>query len=114
MENPVVHFEIIGKNPKLLRDYYEKPFGWRTRIDLTVAPEVSDKGSYGFIEWIATGDGTGMPEESVEAKVFETVPFSMSECRTWKQLCEGPKTWGEANTWTSHKSRWRTNCRTLP
>jgi predicted enzyme related to lactoylglutathione lyase len=61
MENPVVHFEIIGKNPKLLRDYYEKLFGWRTSIDLTVAPEVSDKGSYGFIERIATGDGTGIP-----------------------------------------------------
>jgi predicted enzyme related to lactoylglutathione lyase len=61
MENPVVHFEIVGKNPSLLREYYEKLFGWRTRIDPTVAPEVSDKGSYGFIERIATRDGTGIP-----------------------------------------------------
>lgn len=58
MKNPVVHFEIIGKNPKVLREYYEKLFGWRTSIDPTVALEVSDKGSYGFIERI---DGAGIP-----------------------------------------------------
>jgi hypothetical protein len=27
--NPVVHFEIIGKNPDKLRDYFGELFGWQ-------------------------------------------------------------------------------------
>ena len=29
MANPVVHFEIIGKNPDKLRDYFGELFGWQ-------------------------------------------------------------------------------------
>jgi predicted enzyme related to lactoylglutathione lyase len=28
MANPVVHFEVIGKDPDKLRDYYGQLFGW--------------------------------------------------------------------------------------
>jgi hypothetical protein len=27
--HPVVHFEIIGKNPEKLRDYFGELFGWQ-------------------------------------------------------------------------------------
>lgn len=61
MANPVVHFEIIGKNGPKLRSYYEDLFGWKSKIDPTVATEVSEVGNYGFIDKIATPDGTGIP-----------------------------------------------------
>lgn len=28
MANPVVHFEVTGKNAKKLQDFYKKAFGW--------------------------------------------------------------------------------------
>ena len=28
--HPVVHFEIIGKNPDMLRNYFGELFGWQT------------------------------------------------------------------------------------
>ena len=31
MANPVVHFEIIGKNRELLESFYENVFSWRYR-----------------------------------------------------------------------------------
>ena len=29
MANPVVHFEVIGKDPEKLRSYYGELFGWK-------------------------------------------------------------------------------------
>jgi uncharacterized protein len=61
MSNPVVHFEIIGKDAKNLRAYYKKLFGWEANTDSPVAPEVSAKGNYGFIQKVTAEDGTGIP-----------------------------------------------------
>src|SRR5690348_11770542 len=61
MANPVVHFEIIGKNAPLLRDYYKELFDWHSDTNSAVAPEVSAPGNYGFIDKTATEDGTGIP-----------------------------------------------------
>lgn len=61
MPDPVVHFEIIGKDAGALRNYYHELFGWNANIASSVAPEVSDEGNYGFINKIATPDGTGIP-----------------------------------------------------
>lgn len=33
MPNPVVHFEIAGKNGKGLQDFYTKLFGWKVNSD---------------------------------------------------------------------------------
>jgi uncharacterized protein len=61
MADPVVHFEIIGRQPEALRRYYAELFGWHA-IDAPVAPEVSDAGGYGFVEKIPVDDrGTGIP-----------------------------------------------------
>lgn len=61
MPQPVVHFEIIGKDAPKLREYYAALFGWEADTDSQVAPEVSDAGNYGFINKISTPDGTGIP-----------------------------------------------------
>lgn len=61
MAQPVVHFEIIGKNAPLLREYYKELFEWETDINSAVAREVSAPGNYGFIDKATTEDGTGIP-----------------------------------------------------
>ena len=61
MADPVVHFEIIGKNAAHLRSYYKDLFGWNADTNSDVAPEVSAPGNYGFIEKVSTEDGTGIP-----------------------------------------------------
>ena len=60
MAQPVVHFEVIGRNPDQLRRYYADLFGWTFDTPSPVAKEVSDPGSYGFIELITGDDGTGI------------------------------------------------------
>jgi predicted enzyme related to lactoylglutathione lyase len=57
---PVVHFEVIGKDPDRLRSYFGELFGWHFDTPSPVAPEVSEPGGYGFLELIATADGTGI------------------------------------------------------
>ncbi|CAM2949449.1 hypothetical protein DFJ75_0083 [Williamsia muralis] len=60
MAQPVVHFEIIGSNPDNLRGYYSALFGWEFDPPSTVAAEISEPDSYGFLDLIATPDGTGI------------------------------------------------------
>lgn len=58
---PVVHFEIIGKNPEKLRNYFGELFGWQFDTSSPVAEAVSDPANYGFVDRIATPDGGGIP-----------------------------------------------------
>ena len=60
MARPVVHFEVIGKDPDQLRHYYGDLFGWTFDTPSPVAKEVSDSDSYGFIELITADDGSGI------------------------------------------------------
>ncbi len=60
MAHPVVHFEVIGSNPDVLRRYYGDLFGWTFDTPSPVAQEVSEADSYGFIDLVTTGDGTGI------------------------------------------------------
>ncbi|MDQ6777633.1 MAG: VOC family protein [Actinomycetota bacterium] len=61
MGNPVVHFEITGTDPNLLREYYGKLFGWEFDTSGPVAPAVSEPGNYGFTDGNTTSDGIGIP-----------------------------------------------------
>ena len=61
MGNPVVHFEVIGKNPKKLRAFFGELFEWEFDTEAPVAEEVSQTGDYGFINRYTTSDGTGIP-----------------------------------------------------
>src|SRR5512143_4198324 len=61
MGQPVVHFEIIGRDPEKLRSYYRDLFGWEHDTSSPVAEAVSQPGQYGFIERNTTPDGVGIP-----------------------------------------------------
>jgi hypothetical protein len=58
MGQPVVHFEIIGKDPAALRRYYGDLFGWEFEVGGAVAESVSAPGEYGFVE---PGEAGGPP-----------------------------------------------------
>jgi predicted enzyme related to lactoylglutathione lyase len=60
MGQPVVHFEVIGNDPQKLRDYYTGLFGWQFQTPSPVAQEVSEPGSYGFLDLVTSEDGTGI------------------------------------------------------
>ena len=61
MSQPVVHFEIVGKDPTRLRKYFGDLFGWQFDLPSPVAPEVSAPDNYGFVNLITSEDGTGIP-----------------------------------------------------
>ncbi len=58
---PVVHFEIIGKDPVRLRGYYGELFGWEFDTSAPVSEAVSEPMNYGFVQGGTTSDGTGIP-----------------------------------------------------
>jgi uncharacterized protein len=58
MSAPVVHFEIIGKDPDRLRRFYNALFGWDGEISPT-ADEISDAGQYTFIDPIPVPGAPG-------------------------------------------------------
>jgi predicted enzyme related to lactoylglutathione lyase len=51
MANPVVHFEVIGKDGKALQDFYSGIFGWK--VDAT------NPMNYGIVNAEDTGGGIG-------------------------------------------------------
>jgi uncharacterized protein len=55
MGQPVVHFEIIGRDPAMLRRYYGEVFGWEFSTDDAATEAVSEPGNYGFVD--AAGNG---------------------------------------------------------
>jgi predicted enzyme related to lactoylglutathione lyase len=61
MGQPVIHFEIIGKNPEALRSYYGELFGWEFDTSSPVSAAVSEPTNYGFIEPDTASDGIGIP-----------------------------------------------------
>jgi len=60
MSHPVVHFEVIGRNPQALRAFFGELFDWQFDTPSPVADEVSDADQYGFLDLVATADGTGI------------------------------------------------------
>jgi len=81
MGQPVVHFEITGTDPERLRGYYGDLFGWEFETPSPVSREVSEPESYGFLDLITTGDGTGIrggigggPRYSSHAVFYVGVP----------------------------------------
>jgi uncharacterized protein len=61
MSQPVVHFEIVGRDPTRLRKYFGELFGWQFDVPSPVAQEVSAPGDYGFLNLITSDEGTGIP-----------------------------------------------------
>jgi uncharacterized protein len=61
MGQPVLHFEVIGRDPASLRTYYNDLFGWEFDTSGPVSEAVSQRGNYGFVNRNTTSDGTGIP-----------------------------------------------------
>jgi predicted enzyme related to lactoylglutathione lyase len=61
MGQPIVHFEVIGRDPQKLRSYYGDLFGWKFDLKAPVAEAVSRAGDYGFVNRNATPEGAGIP-----------------------------------------------------
>ncbi|MBO2451574.1 hypothetical protein J4573_31095 [Actinomadura barringtoniae] len=62
MGQPVVHFEIVGRDPAALREYYGDLFGWEYEVGDATSDQVSEQGQYGFMppgEGIAGGVAGG-------------------------------------------------------
>jgi predicted enzyme related to lactoylglutathione lyase len=59
MGQPVVHFEVIGRDPENLRGYYGGLFGWEFDTSGLVSDAVSEPTSYGFVD--GNSDGIGIP-----------------------------------------------------
>jgi predicted enzyme related to lactoylglutathione lyase len=57
MGQPVVHFEIIGRDPATLRSYYGELFGWKFAIGDATTDTISPPGNYGFVDGSTTGNG---------------------------------------------------------
>lgn len=57
MGQPVVHFEIIGKDPEKLRSYYAELFGWAFDTSSPVSEEISSPTDYGFVHSDQNGGG---------------------------------------------------------
>ncbi|MGH9138139.1 MAG: VOC family protein [Acidimicrobiales bacterium] len=72
MGQPVVHFEIIGRDPGGLRGYYRELFGWEFDTGDATTPAVSEPGNYGFIHGDPTGgiDGGIGGGEGFDARVL--------------------------------------------
>jgi uncharacterized protein len=54
---PVVHFEIIGRDPAGLRAYYRELFGWEFQVGDAATEAVSRPGEYGFVDGSTTEGG---------------------------------------------------------
>lgn len=57
MGQPVVHFEIIGRDPAGLQSYYAELFGWEFESRDAVTEAVSAPGRYGFVDESTNGGG---------------------------------------------------------
>jgi uncharacterized protein len=60
MGRQVVHFEIIGRDPARLRRYYGELFGWAFETSDASSVEVSEPGSYGFVDGATAGINGGI------------------------------------------------------
>ena len=70
MANPVVHFEIIGKDAAVLRKFYTEAFGWQIAPPVAGSPseysivQKADAGSAGSI-----GGGIGVAQDGYDGHV---------------------------------------------
>jgi predicted enzyme related to lactoylglutathione lyase len=61
MGQPVVHFEVIGRDAAGLRRFYARLFDWEFDTSGPVAPSVSEAGNYGFVAKATASNGAGIP-----------------------------------------------------
>lgn len=57
MPNPVVHFEVIGKDGKKLQEWYSKIFGWTINADNPMNYGLVEAEGNGIAGGVGQGDG---------------------------------------------------------
>jgi predicted enzyme related to lactoylglutathione lyase len=73
MSNPVVHFEIGGRDLPALREFYGKAFGW----------SISDAGpDYALVEAGGAGIGGGLMKASDQMPAYVTIYVQVEDLRT--------------------------------
>ena len=70
MPNPVVHFEVVGKDAKRLQTFYGQAFGWKINADNPFNYGIVDTGHKGGI---AGGVG-GAPDGKRNVTIYVQVP----------------------------------------
>jgi len=56
MPNPVVHFEVTGKDGKKLQDWYANIFGWKVNADNPMEYGLVDSQGSGIAGGISAGE----------------------------------------------------------
>lgn len=64
MSNPVVHFEIIGRNAIQLQGFYAGVFGWK------LSPPAAEFGNYSLFDSEGQGIGGGIGEGDPRVSVY--------------------------------------------
>lgn len=67
MSNPVMHFEIIGKDAIALQKFYADVFGWK------LSPPVAEMGNYSMFDNQGKGIGGGIGEGDPRVSVYVEV-----------------------------------------
>jgi predicted enzyme related to lactoylglutathione lyase len=75
--NPIVHAEIIGRQPERLQSFYRELFGWEYDTSAPISAAVSEGGRYGFVDLqgdtVPVGVGGG-PEHAPHVIFYIGVP----------------------------------------
>jgi predicted enzyme related to lactoylglutathione lyase len=69
MGQPVVHFEIMGKDPGKLRDYYSELFGWQFAADNPMNYGVVPREGNVDPDGVGIGGGIGQAPEGYDGHV---------------------------------------------
>jgi predicted enzyme related to lactoylglutathione lyase len=69
MGQPVVHFEVIGKDPAKLQSYYSELFGWEISSDNPVNYGIVQRDGNTNADGVGIGGGVGMGPEGYEGHV---------------------------------------------
>lgn len=72
MANPVVHFEVLGKDGKKLQDFYSKAFGWKIDASNPMSYGIVDNAGQGINGGIAAGEDSQSNQVTVYIAVDDT------------------------------------------
>lgn len=103
MGQPVVHFEVIGRDPAALRAFYAQLFGWAFATADAVTEAVSEPGLYGFVEGGTLGGAPvnggvgGGPDHEPRLLFYVGVPDVEAALREAERL-GGTRTLGPEGT----------------
>jgi predicted enzyme related to lactoylglutathione lyase len=64
MTNPVIHFEIMGKDALALQKFYAEVFGWK------LSPPMAEMGNYSLFDSEGAGIGGGLGEGDPRVTVY--------------------------------------------